>query len=299
MTKIFPTRFLSVLASACLSVFLPFSFALTLALSFQPLAVAVAEEHSEKPNGETKEGAESQADQKKDKVQRKLERAKRLEEKGKIKKSRKALTKAIIAEYEAHKKYERALKLKKKGKFKKYRKKIKSSAKLGSEDAVRELMGSFDDDASSTDDPPVPTEEGDERTAFSEQEAYALMADALVAETLKSPYSDEAKRGDPSSLYKIGRSYQDSLEGVEKDLSAAFAMFLHAEKWGSGQASNALSLLLPELTIDEVAVGRDIYKEWKSIIKKTKKLEKKEKELKEEAEADRQKDELEKAEQEG
>ena len=297
--RTFSPRLLSAFSPVCLPIFLTFLFVLALSLSFSPLALATEHETKDEikasEDGATTEESDVEIESdkpRKDKVERKLERAKRLEEKGKLKKSRKVLTKALITEYKAQRKYERALELKKKGKLRKYKKKVRRSAKLGSEEAARELMISFDDEDVSS---------GEAAATNEQQEIYAL-----IGETLESPYSAEARLGDADALYKIGKSFLDGaeldgaeLDGAEQDggakdgaeqagaaksdedsvednLSVSFAMFLHAEKRGSGRASNELSILLPELSIDDIELGRDVYREWRSIIKDSRKARKKE-----------------------
>lgn len=292
--RTFSPRLLSAFSLVCLPIFLTFLFVLALSLSFSPLALATEHETKDEvkasEDGATTEESEAEIESdkpRKDKVERKLERAKRLEEKGKLKKSRKVLTKALITEYKAQRKYERALELKKKGKLRKYKKKVRRSAKLGSEEAARELMISFDDEDVSS---------GEAAATNEQQEIYAL-----IGETLESPYSAEARLGDADALYRIGKSFLDGAEqdgaeldgaeqagaeqdgvaksdedSVEDNLSVSFAMFLHAEKRGSGRASNELSILLPELSIDDIELGRDVYREWRSIIKDSRKARKKE-----------------------
>ena len=281
--RIFFPRFFSTLALASIAIFLviflAIFFAVAVILSFSP--EAKASEHEVKAGSEVagnevieKEAAPEEA---KDKVERKLERAQRLKEKGKLRKATKVLSKALRTEYKAQRKYQRALELKRRGKFKKYGKKIRRSARLGSEDA-QAIMDSLD--ATSAEDAAA-------ADTSSKEEAYALVGE--IEEMISAnPAISGARRGDADALYAIGSMYlaggqesggaknsvpessmpESSMSGVEQNLSVAFAMFLHAEKLGSGRASNDLSLLLPALSTAEVDVGRDVYKEWRSIMRK-------------------------------
>lgn len=182
------------------------------------------------------------------KLKRKLERAERLDEKGKDNKALKVRSKAIITEYRAQRKYDRAQELKKKGKIKKYNKKIRKAARLGDEEAIDLLLKFEDEDDTNSSN-------------------MSAKADTLTKEMQGSRYSAKASLGNVSSLYRLGEAYYNGDAGASKNLSAAYAMFLHAEERGSGLASNRLLFLVPELSANDVALGRAVYKRWRSIIK--------------------------------
>ena len=264
-------RFLRAFTIICVVLVVGGSFSLS-------AVVADSEAQSDKQYGHT------QAPTTYGKEQRKSARAIKLRNKGKLKKSAKLERQSFAARQKGERELARALESRNQGDFKSFLKHLRRSIRLGNDIATSVLDATA---ATILGDPldPLPQGERDTNQALLQKDFYIIPKDggegsALTAASTKENKRgkdlrslnvdvvyNEAQLGDADYLRLLGELYLRGI-GVKQNRSIAYAMFLHAEERGSGQASDELELLTPSLTPAEIARGDKRYDKWVGIIKK-------------------------------